>query len=62
LVAPAPSLRTRIGRLCRSASGICAIASSVTWMWSAAVFDPAFPGRSIAANASSVLSSQASSG
>jgi len=28
-------------------------------MWSAAVFDPALPGRKIAANASPVLSSQA---
>jgi hypothetical protein len=31
-------------------------------MWSAAVFAFAFPGRSIPANASPVLSSQASSG
>jgi hypothetical protein len=62
LVAPAPSARIRIGAPWRYSSGICANASSVTWMWSAAVFAFAFPGRSIPASASPVLSSHASNG
>jgi hypothetical protein len=62
LVAPAPSARIRIGVPYRYASGICANASSVTLMWSAAALAFAFPGRSIPANASPVWSSHASSG
>jgi hypothetical protein len=58
----APSARIRIGVPYRCASGICANASSVTLMWSAAALALAFPGRSIPANASPVLSSQASRG
>jgi hypothetical protein len=44
------------------AVGICASASSITVAWSAASFAVAFPGRSIPASASPVLSSQASIG
>jgi len=62
LVAPAPSAQTRIGVPCRWASGIWASATSVTVMWSAAVLDPALPGRSRVASASPVLSHQAVNG
>ena len=41
-VAPAPSTVTSRSRRC--GSGICAIASVSTAMWSAAVFEPALPG------------------
>ena len=53
---PAPS--TRINRLLRCGAGICAIASLNTPVWSAAVFEPAFPGRNVAASSSPVLSHQ----
>src|SRR3954454_7458436 len=53
-VAPAPS--TVISRSRRCGSGTWAIASPSTAMWSAAVLEPAFPGRSSRARASPVLS------
>jgi len=37
---------------------MCAIASLNTPVWSAAVFEPAFPGRNVAASSSPVLSHQ----
>jgi hypothetical protein len=61
-VPPALSARTKIGLPYRSPSGICANASSITRLWSAASFAVALPGRSIPASASPVLSSQASIG
>src|SRR6266576_2654819 len=55
-LAPAPS-QVIISRR-RYFGGKAAIASSSTVMWSAAVFEPALPGRSIPANGSLVLSHQ----
>ena len=52
--APAPS--ARINSLRRCAAGTWAIAADRTAMWSAAVFEPAFPGRSINAIDSWVFS------
>jgi len=46
--APAPS--ARISRFLRRVVGTCAIAAVSTAMWSATVFEPAFPGRSITAS------------
>ena len=43
-------------------AGICASERSITVLWSAAVFDPAFPGRRIIASASRVSSAYAPSG
>ena len=57
---PAPSQVNSILRRCFA--GIFATAASTTVMWSAAVLLPAFPGRSITASDSSVLSHQAVSG
>jgi len=59
-VDPAPSQVNSILRRCLA--GICAIAASTMAMWSALVLLPAFPGRSITASDSSVLSHQAVSG
>ena len=56
-VAPAPSTVTSRSRRC--GSGIWAIASPSTAMWSAAVLEPALPGRSRRARASRVLSHHA---
>ena len=57
---PAPSQVNSIMRRCLA--GICAIAASTAPVWSAAVLLPAFPGRSITASDSPVLSHQAVSG
>jgi hypothetical protein len=57
---PAPS--TVIIRFRRSPGGSAAIASSTRVTWSAAVFEPADPRRSIHASGSPVLSQNASSG
>lgn len=46
--APAPSARISIFRRCFV--GTCAIAAVRTAMWSAVVFEPALPGRSITAS------------
>lgn len=54
--APAPS--ERISNLLRWVAGTWAIASLSTSMWSAVVFDPALPARSLAARNSTVLSHQ----
>jgi hypothetical protein len=51
--APAPSART--SSFFRWTAGTCAIAAVSTATWSAVVFEPAFPGRSIAASISWVL-------
>ncbi len=53
-LAPAPSARTN--SFLRWAAGTWAMAAVRTVMWSAVVFEPAFPGRSIAASISWVLS------
>ena len=58
--APAPSQRT--SSFLRCAAGTWAIASDRTAMWSAAVFDPAFPVRSIPARISVVLSHHTANG
>jgi hypothetical protein len=58
--APAPSTVTSRSRRCLA--GIWAIASSSISMWSAVVFDPALPVRSLNASDSPVLSHQAPSG
>ena len=58
--APAPSARISIFRRCWV--GTCAMAAVNTAMWSATVFEPAFPGRSISAIDSWVLSHQTPSG
>ena len=47
-----PPESVRISTRRRSLRGSCASASRVTSMWSAAVFEPAFPGRSRTASAS----------
>src|SRR5665648_1101284 len=52
-VDPAPSMRTSTDFACR-APGSWARAAVITAMWSAAVFDPALPGRSAIANGSPV--------
>ena len=60
----------RTGRVCPDQDldlldllgGICARARSITVLWSAAVFEPAFPGRNSIANASRVSSAYAPSG
>ena len=59
-LAPAPSTVTISRR--RKPGGSAAIAASSTVRWSAAVLDPADPGRSIPATGSPVLSQYASSG
>ena len=61
-VQPAVSARISIGVPWRCASGIWASAASRTAMWSAVVFDPARPGRSIPARASRVLSRKQNNG
>ena len=58
-VAPAPSTRIKTFRPVRRPAryeGSCRNAARMTVRWSAAVFEPAFPGRSNAANGSPVLS------
>jgi hypothetical protein len=60
IVAPAPSMVTRIRR--RYLPGIAAIAADSTSMWSAVVLAPALPGRSLMARLSPVLSHHAVSG
>jgi hypothetical protein len=47
----AESARTRISMFSMCAAGTCASASSTTAMWSAALLEPAFLGRKIAASA-----------
>src|SRR5438477_10427831 len=59
-LAPAPSQVTISRRRCFG--GKAAIASPSTAMWSAAVLDPAEPGRSIPASGSPVLSHQQPNG
>lgn len=58
----AKSARTTISMRSICSAGICASASSMTAMWSAALLDPALPGLRIAANASLVSSQKAMSG
>jgi len=58
--APAPS--ARISSFFRCGVGTCAIAAVNTATWSAVVFEPAFPRRSINANDSWELSHQTPSG
>jgi len=58
--APAPS--ARIKSLRRWAAGTCPMAAVRTAMWSAAVLEPAFPGRSIRARDSWVFSHHTPSG
>ena len=58
--APAPSMLTSTSA--RYLAGTCANAAPSTAMWSAAVFDPALPGRFMIARLSSTLEHHAPRG